>query len=301
MNLQHLRYFLTLADLEHYTEAAKQLHITQPTLSHAINMLENELQISLFSKQGRNVLLTEQGKEFYTTVRSSLAILDTGILQLQTKYMDKPTINLTLLRVLGRKAVPRLVRHFLENTPDIDVSFDFHNDSGMSIDMLNGLISDKYDLAFCSKIEHFSNITYIPIFVQDLVLIVPKHHPLSEKNSLSLADTLDYPQVWFSKRSGMRPVIEQLFSAFDHQPQVAFEVSEDETVAGLVAQGFGLAIIPNFDFLENIEDIEVIELEELKKSRVYYAAYRNDKELSQELQYFIDFITTSSVYLGDII
>lgn len=301
MNLQHLRYFLTLADLEHYTEAAKQLHITQPTLSHAISMLENELQVSLFSKQGRNILLTEQGKEFYTTVRSSLSILDNGILRLQTKYTNKPTINLTLLRVLGRKAVPKLVRRFLESFPEINIRFDFHNDSGMSIDMLNGLINDKYDLAFCSKIKQFSTITYIPIFVQDLVLIVPKHHPLSQQASLTLVDTLNYPQVWFSKRSGLRPVIDQLFSVFDSQPQVAFEVSEDETVAGLVAQGFGLAIIPNFDFLNNIEDIEVIELEELKKARVYYAAYRNDKELSQELQYFIDFITTSSIDLRDII
>ncbi|HFI0150071.1 TPA: LysR family transcriptional regulator [Streptococcus suis] len=301
MNLQHLRYFLTLADLEHYTEAAKQLHITQPTLSHAINMLENELQVSLFSKQGRNVFLTEQGKEFYTTVRSSLAILDTGILRLQTKYISKPTINLTLLRVLGRKAVPKLVRSFLENTPEIDVTFDFHNDSGMSIDMLNGLMNDKYDLAFCSKLEHFSNITYIPIFVQDLVLIVPKHHPLSQSNPISLADTLDYLQVWFSKRSGMRPVIEQLFSSFDKQPQVAFEVSEDETVAGLVAQGFGLAILPKFDFLNSIEDVTIIELEELKKARVYYAAYRKDKDISPELSNFIDFITTSSKDLTDII
>lgn len=58
MNLQHLRYFLVLADLEHYTDAAKRLHITQPTLSHAIATLEEEVQVPLFKKQGRNIILT---------------------------------------------------------------------------------------------------------------------------------------------------------------------------------------------------------------------------------------------------
>ncbi|MGT2715939.1 LysR family transcriptional regulator [Streptococcus respiraculi] len=301
MNLQHLRYFLTLADLEHYTDAAKSLHITQPTLSHAIAMLEEELQVPLLTKQGRNVILTEQGKEFYTTVQSSLAILDSGVQNLQRRYTNKPNIHLTLLRVLGRKAVPQLVRKFIEAYPETDAIFDFHNDSGMSLDMIEGLIHDKYDLAFCSKLDEYPTISYIPIFSQDLVLIVPKQHPLSAQETVTLEDTLIFPQVWFSKRSGVRPVIEQLYQPFEDKPQIAFEVSEDETVAGLVAQGFGLAIIPKFDFLSSIEDIEVIEMDALKDARIYYAAYRKDKLLSTDLKNFIDFITTSSMELGDIV
>ena len=70
MNLQHLRYFLTLADLEHYTDAAKQLHITQPTLSHAIATLESEVKVPLFVKKGRNIVLTEAGKDFYKIVKT---------------------------------------------------------------------------------------------------------------------------------------------------------------------------------------------------------------------------------------
>ncbi|HEL2057415.1 TPA: LysR family transcriptional regulator [Streptococcus suis] len=301
MNLQQLRYFVCLAQLEHYTEAAKQLHITQPTLSHAITVLEAELGLPLFTKQGRNIKLSPQGKEFYTSVQSSLAILDAGIQSLQVKFAEKPTIHLTLLRVLGRKAVPKLVREFLAAFPDTLATFDFHNDSGMSVDMLEGLMEDTYDVAFCSKIDAFPSIQYIPVFAQDLVLIVPKHHPLASQSHLTLADTLAYPQVWFSKRSGMRPLLDTLFADFDHKPMVAFEVSEDETVAGLVAQGFGLAIIPKFDFLEKLEDVQIIELEELRKARIYYAAYKKEKDLSKDLQDFLHFITSKSDQLQDII
>lgn len=294
MNLQHLRYFIVLADLEHYTEAAKKLHITQPTLSHAIATLEEELNVSLFTKQGRNIILTHQGREFYATVKSSIAILDKGIERLQKRLSNKPVINLTLLRVLGRRAVPNLVREYLETFPEEEVLFDFHNDSGMSMDMIEGLINDQYDLAFCSKINHYPTISYIPVFSQDMVLVVPKKHPLSLLETITVEDTLDYPQVWFSKRSGIRPVVEEIYKEFKQRPQVVFEVSEDETVAGLVSQGFGLAIMPRLDFLASISDIEVLDIASLKESRIYYAAYRNNKILPLHLRKFIDFIGSHS-------
>lgn len=300
MNLQHLRYFLVLADLEHYTDTAKRLHITQPTLSHAIATLEEELKVPLFTKQGRNVVLTAQGREFYATVQSSLGILDKGIELLQKKHSNRPVINLTLLRVLGRKAVPNLVRTFLEKFPETNSRFDFHNDSGMSVDMIEGVLNDRYDIAFCSKLEHYPTISFIPIFAQDMVLIVPKKHPLTELEKVTVTDTLQYPQVWFSPRSGMRPLIEQIYQQEKEQPQIAFEVSEDETVAGLVAQGFGLALMPKLDFLNSIEDIDIIPIEELKKARVYYAVYRNNKPQPKDVHNFIDFIATATE-LSDII
>ena len=300
MNLQHLRYFLTLADLEHYTEAARQLHITQPTLSHAIMMLEEELTVSLFTKRGRNIVLTKAGREFYATVQSSLAILDNGIRQLQRNKRNQITLNLSLLRVLGRKAIPNLVRCFLDEHPTAQINFDFHNDSGMSSDLINGVATDQYDVAFCSKLDHYPNISYLPIFVQDLVVIVPKNHPLAKQKGVTLEDTLPFPQVWFSKRSGIRPVIEQLYEKINGKPQIVFEVSEDETVAGLVAQGFGLAIIPKFDFLNNFDDIQIVEVDNLKKARIYYAAYRNDILPTPELALFLDFLRIRSTELSDI-
>ena len=56
MNLYQLRYFTTLAQEEHYTKAALKLHITQPSLTHAIHLLEDELDVALFEKKGRNLI-----------------------------------------------------------------------------------------------------------------------------------------------------------------------------------------------------------------------------------------------------
>lgn len=76
MNLYHLRYFVTLAHLEHYTKAADVLAITQPSLSHAISSLEEELGVKLFEKNGRNVSLTKYGKSFLEDVEQTLNRLD---------------------------------------------------------------------------------------------------------------------------------------------------------------------------------------------------------------------------------
>ena len=83
MNLYHLRYFVTLAHLEHYTKAAEILGITQPSLSHAISSLEEELKVRLFEKDGRNIVLTKWGSIFLKDVEDTLNRLDSSVENLQ--------------------------------------------------------------------------------------------------------------------------------------------------------------------------------------------------------------------------
>ena len=79
MNLNHLYYFKTLAGLEHYAKAAKELNISQPSLSYAIAGLEKELGVPLFRKKGRNVALTSYGKAFEEYVTIAIAQLEDGV------------------------------------------------------------------------------------------------------------------------------------------------------------------------------------------------------------------------------
>ena len=84
MNLYQLRYFTTLAQEEHYTKAALKLHITQPSLTHAIHLLEDELDVVLFEKKGRNVVLTKYGKLFLKEIEPILNRLDDSIKNKET-------------------------------------------------------------------------------------------------------------------------------------------------------------------------------------------------------------------------
>lgn len=85
MNLSQLHYFKKLAEVLHYTRAAQELFITQPTLSGAISSLENELEVSLFERSGRSVNLTPQGEIFYEHVCLALRAIDDGVAAVQDR------------------------------------------------------------------------------------------------------------------------------------------------------------------------------------------------------------------------
>lgn len=88
MNLNQLYYFQTLAKLEHYTKASEQLYIAQPSLTHAMKELEQELGVTLFIKKGRNIQLSPEGKIFLEYVNQSLETLNIGINELKNHYKD---------------------------------------------------------------------------------------------------------------------------------------------------------------------------------------------------------------------
>ena len=110
MNLYHLRYFVTLAHLEHYTKAAEILAITQPSLSHAIASLEKELGVKLFEKEGRNVVLTKCGQAFLTDVEHALDMLDSSVNKLQMTGSGEGRIDIVQIRVLSSIIVPGFVK-----------------------------------------------------------------------------------------------------------------------------------------------------------------------------------------------
>jgi len=291
VNLYHLRYFVTLAHLEHYTKASKELMITQPSLSHAISSLEEELGIPLFEKDGRNIVLTKSGRMFLAEVEKSLVILDEGIKNLKMSSTGEGRIDLGLLRTLGTDYIPRIIRDFMEKHKDKAIEFHFH--TGVSVDLIQGLKDKKYDIVFCSKLDSEPGIEFIHMAKQDLVMIVPLDHPLAEKDSVDLSDTIPYPQIVFSEKSGLSPVIEGLFRQIGARPQVAYEVEEDEVVAGLVSNGFGIAVCPNMPILSSMS-LKVLQLTSPKWERNFYVAMLNDRYVPPIVNELKDFVAVDS-------
>ena len=257
MNLYHLRYFVTLAHLEHYTKAADVLAITQPSLSHAISSLEEELGVKLFEKNGRNVSLTKYGKTFLGDVEETLNRLDSSVNGLQLAGKGEGQIDVAFLRTLGVDFVPKIIRNVLTG------------------DILTGLKEKKYDIGFCSKFDDEPLIEFIPVAKQDLVVIVPPGHPLAEKSEIHLEETLPYKQIIFKKRSGLRQIIDQLFKSIGQYPDVAFEIDEDQVAAGFVANDFGICIAPDIPILHSL-DLKILPLVSPSWQRNFYMAMLKD-------------------------
>ena len=237
MNLIHLRYFVELSRTGSYTQAAKRLCITQPSLSHAMAQLEEELGAPLFRRQGRTTALTPLGEQFLTAVRQSLDVLDRGIEEVRQAARGAGLLRIDMVRPLAVELVPKLAGAFLKERPEGEVRFTFHTD--VTHALLGQLEAGELDAVFSSPPPEQLGLSSHPVGRQDLVVIVPEDHPLAGRGEIDLGELLDTdtPLVAFSKNSGLRDVVDGLFARAGRVPLSAYETEDDEAIAGLVAGG----------------------------------------------------------------
>lgn len=290
MNLFYLRYFVTLAHEKHYTKAAKQLCITQPSLSHAIDQLEAELGVQLFEKSGRNTTLTRFGEDFLSCAERTLATLDAGVDSIKKSAAGEGVVRLGFVRPLGIKFIPELAAEFLKENEGNNISFTFNTD--VTGKLLEGMKEQRFDILFCSEPPKELELTAVPVKNQELVLIVPAAHPLAGRDEVSLVETADCDYVYFHADSGIRGVIDDMFSRAELEPRIVYETEEDEVIAGLVAAGFGVAVVPYMDMLQKL-DLKVIRIKSPSYERSFFMVNDGKRYMPPSVKSFYDFVLHS--------
>ena len=284
MNLNHLSYFRVLARLEHYTQAAEELSITQPSLSHAMATLEKDLGTYLFEKQGRNIKLTKHGRIYYEYVDRALSELERGEKKLrELTNVSTGTIELGYIYTLGPKFIPHLIKEFTSLDNNENIKFIFGQ--GTTKSLIEGLKEEKFDMVFCSKVENEPDIDFIPIANEELVVIVCNDHPLAKKESIDLKEIGSYPFIGFSEKSGIRSIIEELFKKVDIVPNTICEVEEDNAVAGLVEINYGIAVLPRISSLKYY-NVKVLPITNPKHERFIYLATLKNRYLTPSVNLF---------------
>ena len=290
MNLFYLRYFVTLAHEKHYTKAAKQLCITQPSLSHAIDQLEAELGVQLFEKSGRNTTLTRFGEDFLSCAERTLATLDAGVNSIKKSAAGEGVVRLGFVRTLGIKFIPELAADFLRANEGKNISFTFNTD--VTGKLLEGMKEQRFDILFCSEPPKELELTAVPVKNQELVLIVPAAHPLAGRDEVSLVETADCDYVYFHADSGIRGVIDDMFARAELVPRIVYETEEDEVIAGLVAAGFGVAVVPYMDMLQKL-DLKVIRIKSPSYERSFFMVNDGKRYMPPSVKSFYDFVLHS--------
>ena len=288
MNLNQLYYFSKLAEVEHYTKAAEALDISQPSLSHAIGSLEKELGTKLVEQQGRNVALTHYGRIFQEYVEESLRILDPGMQKVRSLTgQTEGVIELGYIYTLGSEFVPRIVSDFLRTHEELNVRFRFT--VGNTSEVIQGLKEERFDIGFCSMTEKESGIQFTPVGTENLVVVVQKGHPLSEEQAVFLEEAAAYPQIYYTSNSGLRPVVDKMFEQMRIKPEIAYEIEEDGSMAGLVAQGFGIAVMPEIPILKQL-NVDVLGIRNQHEKRYIYMARGRDKYQTPVVRRFADYV-----------
>ncbi len=186
MNLPQLYYFKKLAEVQHYTKAAKELYITQPTLSNSISQLERELEIPLFERENRNVRLTRYGKEFYTYITEALNALDKGIdVAHEHAGSLSGSIEIGTIYTIQGDYLPALMTAYRN---EFGTSITTNVYQGLTLPLVEDLLKDRYEVVFAAEVQGKPELTFVPVFCQQLVAIMSNEHPLASKEELTFED-----------------------------------------------------------------------------------------------------------------
>jgi DNA-binding transcriptional LysR family regulator len=292
MNIHQLHYFCVLAETQHYTKAAKILSITQPSLTHSIKELEKELEVSLFNKDGRNVKINQFGQFFYEHVRPILSDLEKARNDIQV--MTDPrrgTISLSFLYSLAQDFIPHMISSFINIEENSQIKFILNESTTKEI--IKDFKENKTEIAFTSKIDE-EGFQSIPILKQELFVITPLDHPLANKQEIDLRETSEYPFIFYNQKSGLRPIIDDLFRHINVEPFISFELSDDATVCSFVAANLGIAIVPNIFGLDRYL-VKAIKLKSPVYERFIYLSYSTNQYMSPPVTKFKNFILNTFI------
>jgi len=288
MNLSQLNYFRKLAEIQHYTNAAKALFITQPTLSGAITALESELGIKLFYRNGRNIVLTEEGETFYAGVCRALDELEDCVAEVKARAADAAgEIAVGCLVTLLGDFLPRVIASYHDNVSK-EVQISTHS-AATSKEILEGVKNGTLDLALGSKIEGEQDIEFFPLYPERIVAVVNSRHPLAGREHISLAELRNYDIMTYQTEMPIGQQLLPLLQCYDIQAQCLFleEVSIGghaaiQQVVGLAAETPSLLQFPSLIHL-SIDEIP-------DDFRYVYMAYHKKRHYPPHIRRFIQFI-----------
>ena len=293
MNLQQLYYFRKLAEVQHYTEAAKALYITQPSLSDSIASLEHELSVSLFQKKGRGVQLTKYGQEFYEYVNQALGILEHGIAAVREKS-DSVTGTIDI------GCIPTLLGDFLPNALDLyhekcpQVSFNIFHEK--SIPVAEGVSSGTYDIGLCSMVENKDDLVFVPITYQELVVIVRNDHPLAVHDSIELTALKGYMLSTYRDTIPIGKTISKILK--EKGMEAVYSYDDEISIAGRINHSSKTAIVADTPFLKQFDNLKKIHLTDVPTyTRMLYLVYSKKNFITAAVEAFANFMVAHCLNL----
>jgi len=288
MEMHQLTYFESVSRHLHFTRAAQELNVAQPSVSQQIRKLENELGAPLFHRMKRHVTLTEAGKTFLPHARAVLQRLEEARLEVQElSGLRKGTLAVGAPPSVGTHFLPRALAAFARRHPGIALSF---REAG-SRTLVDLLEEGELDLAVVIQPVRHPALETEPLIEEELLLAVPRQHHLAEgdgRRRVRLAQLRQEPFVLL--REGAYDLRDQTLSACRRagfEPQVALDGGEMDSMLRFVAAGIGLAVLPEM-VLSDIDGDGPVVLRRLQPrlTRSLVIARRRDRYFSAAAREF---------------
>lgn len=243
LDIKPLRYFLAVAETLNFGKAADKLHISQPPLSRQISALERDVGATLLERHARGVRLTPAGERLQADAKAVLQSLErakTNARAAATGEQGKLFIGFTMAAAFT--VVPSYARRFAAQWPAVELKLR----EVMSDDLATQVLDGRIDAAIMFPVPPRPGMAQCTVFREGMCLALPEKHPQANARNLRLADLADDPFMAAPRESS--PALRGAIEAYCHdagfEPKFRFEVQMQQTILGLVADGAGVAIVP---------------------------------------------------------
>lgn len=282
MDIHSLTYFKKVAELQHITRAAEELHVAQPSLSRTIARMEDELGVQLFERSGKNIFLNEYGS---IVLRHTNRILQ-EIKDIHREIADVSeesdrTVSVSLYS--ASKLFPNLVMAFKREHPGIRLQ--------IVQESLNKNPSEECDITLYSTMQPDIRENSVTLFAEDIMLALPKSNPLSQRSSLNLSEVANEEFICLQRGKSLRTITDIYCKIAGFEPSVVLESDSPETVRELIRAGIGISFIPSITWQGmETKDLVLVPIEAPQCKRYIHLSWRSTGYFSPAAVLFRDFL-----------
>lgn len=289
-----LRLFLNIVDTGSLTKGAERSAISLQAASERIKKLEQQYQVSLFSRHSGGVKMTFAGQVF---AEHAQALLQQGqqLSQAMAGFSEGLHSNISLWCNSSAQSeyLPLLLPQYLVNNPNIQIDLK----EAESKDIIAALVSGTAKLGLISSFFPAPQLQTLEFSDDPLVLICPEQHDLAANQALTLADCLSYPFVGLMQYHSLQQSIETQARLLNCEIQYRLRLPNFAAIAQVVANGVGIAIMPKraAQRLSKLYAFHQIQLTGDWANRKLLLAAKNFDELSTAYQHFSQFLISADV------
>lgn len=277
MDIKQLHYFIAVSEQMNFSKAAERLHISQPSLSNAIKKLEQEIGSPLLERNTRNLQLTEAGELLFE--RAKVIVKNMEVLKIE---MDEVIVHGTRDITIGvmesiKHWLPKVIANYKKDYPHMKIHL---------VDILGSkrvkksLKSYKTHLIITNQLMDDPELEVQTLYEERLVAVLPLHHPLAQKDTLTISDICEEPFIISTEGFQTRRDILTSFEQAGKNINIQFEIERFETAVSLVREHLGVTILPE-NYLQGPTAKTIVkkEIEGLNLSRNVYLVYLKNRHL----------------------
>lgn len=292
MKFHQLRYIHEVVKQQlNISAAAESLHTSQPGVSKQIQLLEEELGLQIFQRNGKRLIgVTEPGRKIVALAARVMLDMQ-NIKRVGDEYSQEDSGELTIAttHTQARYRLPAAVKQFISQYPNVKLTIHQGNPAQVTEQVAAG----EADIGIATEnISKDERLACLPCYTWNRCLVLPPQHPLAQKSKLTLKDLAAYPLITYDFAFTGGTLVSKVFHDAGLQPNVVFTAIDADVIKTYVNLGLGIGLIANMAF-DATRDAPLISLDcsHLFPDSTTYLGVRRDAFLRD---YMVQFITMLS-------